>query len=347
MKKILVIEDTFEVRDNLEEILSLSDYEVHTAENGKIGVRKAMEVIPDLILCDIMMPELDGFGVVRILSSKPETTDIPFIFLTAKAEKEDFRRGMNLGADDYITKPFDDVELLDAIELRLKKSEKIKSAFDGTTTGLNKFLNVAKGDLELKELSQNKESRKFKKKMELFSEGTSPRYLYFIHSGKVKVSRMNEWGKELITGIFRSGEFLGYESLIKDESYVESATAMEDVVVSLIPKNDFLELLYGSRELSAIFIKMLTENIYQKEEKLIQLAYDSIRKRVANVLLQLHERYEEQGIKIMRDDLASFIGAAKETSIRMLSEFKEDGLIKIEKGIISILDTEGLKNLPG
>jgi DNA-binding response OmpR family regulator len=105
-KKILVIEDNSEVRENLEEILELSGYEVVVAEDGKVGVDKAISEKPDLILCDVMMPRLDGFGVLNILSKRSQTADIPFIFLTAKTEKSDFRRGMNLGADDYITKPF-------------------------------------------------------------------------------------------------------------------------------------------------------------------------------------------------------------------------------------------------
>jgi len=117
MKKILVIEDNLEVRENLAEILELSNYIVDIAVNGKEGVQKALSNPPDLILCDVMMPNLDGYGVVKILDSKPITSDIPFVFLTAKAEKSDMRKGMNLGADDYITKPFDDVELLDAIEM--------------------------------------------------------------------------------------------------------------------------------------------------------------------------------------------------------------------------------------
>ncbi len=347
MKKILVIEDTYEVRDNLEEILELAGYEVHAAENGKAGVRLAMEVEPDLILCDVMMPELDGFGVVRILSSKPETAGIPFIFLTAKSEKQDFRKGMNLGADDYITKPFDDVELLDAIAMRLKKNEKINSSFDGTPQGLNTFMNEARGILQLEELSKNKEIRNYKKKSELYSEGGHPRYLYFIHKGKVKIHKTNDWGKELITDIFRAGEFLGYENLIKDKTYEDTATALEEVEVSLIPKEDFRNLLYGSREFSSYFIKMLADNIYDKEEKLIRLAYDSIRKRVADALLQLNEKYESEDFSILRDDLAALVGTAKETAIRTLSEFKEAGWVGMEKGKIRILDSEALKNLPG
>ena len=137
MQKILVIEDNQDVRENLAEILTLSNFDVITAENGKVGVQKALQESPDLIICDVMMPELDGFGVLHILSKKPKTADIPFIFLTAKAEKTDFRKGMNLGADDYITKPFDDMELLDAIEVRLKKTQRIKKIFDGSISSLN------------------------------------------------------------------------------------------------------------------------------------------------------------------------------------------------------------------
>ena len=116
MSKILVIEDNFEVRENLCEILELTGYEVYSAPNGKIGVQMAISKEPDLIICDVMMPELDGFGVLKILNRNTHTNDIPFIFLTAKAEKSDFRKGMGLGADDYITKPFDDTELLEAVE---------------------------------------------------------------------------------------------------------------------------------------------------------------------------------------------------------------------------------------
>src|SRR5688572_22508229 len=121
MKKILLIEDNQDVRENTAEILQLSGYDVTTAENGKVGVEKASTSKPDLIICDIMMPVLDGYGVLHMLSRNNETANIPFIFLTAKAERVDFRKGMEMGADDYITKPFDDIELLNAIERRLKK----------------------------------------------------------------------------------------------------------------------------------------------------------------------------------------------------------------------------------
>ena len=121
MKTILLIEDNTDVLETTKEILELADYTVLTALEGKTGVELAKNEKPDLIICDIMMPELDGYGVLNILGKNPNTSSIPFIFLTAKTDKNDIRKGMNLGADDYITKPFEETELLDAVEMRLKR----------------------------------------------------------------------------------------------------------------------------------------------------------------------------------------------------------------------------------
>ena len=145
MKKILLIEDNKDVRENTAEILALAQYKVITAENGKLGVELAQKEKPDLIICDIMMPVLDGHGALHLLSKNTETASIPFIFLTAKAERNDFRKGMEMGADDYLTKPFDDVELLNAIESRLKKNEILKKEFTKNIAGINDFINDAKG----------------------------------------------------------------------------------------------------------------------------------------------------------------------------------------------------------
>src|SRR5687768_6557413 len=143
MKKILLIEDNPEVRENTSEILSLANYDVLVAENGKIGVDIAQRQRPDLIICDIMMPELDGYGVLHILSKNEETAGIPFIFLSAKAEKADVRKGMDLGADDYLTKPFDDTDLLNAIEARLKKFEVHQKQYDVSPEGLDSLISDA------------------------------------------------------------------------------------------------------------------------------------------------------------------------------------------------------------
>jgi DNA-binding NarL/FixJ family response regulator len=119
--KVLIIEDEAEMRRNLATILRLEKFTVLSAENGRIGVEIAQREKPDLILCDVMMPELDGYGVLDALRTDVGTTAIPFIFLTAKGEKGDVRHGMNLGADDYLTKPAAKADLLKAIQARMKR----------------------------------------------------------------------------------------------------------------------------------------------------------------------------------------------------------------------------------
>jgi DNA-binding NarL/FixJ family response regulator len=125
MKKILVIEDEPEMRRNITALLRYKGYQAVAAENGRLGVEMARRERPDLILCDVMMPELDGYGVLRELQADANLALIPFIFLTAKGEKDDHRSGMNLGADDYLTKPIANNDLVQAIEARLSRSTRL------------------------------------------------------------------------------------------------------------------------------------------------------------------------------------------------------------------------------
>ena len=144
MKSILVIEDNKDIRENTAEILDLAGYKTFTAENGKKGVDIAIKEKPIVIVCDIMMPELDGYGVLHLLRKNENTQAIPFIFLTAKTERSDFRKGMEMGADDYITKPFEDIELLNAIEIRLKKAEILGEQICAYATRLSQFIKDVK-----------------------------------------------------------------------------------------------------------------------------------------------------------------------------------------------------------
>ena len=131
MKKILVIEDEPEMRRNITALLRYYDYEPIAAENGRQGIETARREKPDLILCDVMMPELDGYAVLQALQTDASLARIPFIFLTAKGEKDDLRSGMNLGADDYVTKPVANADLVRAIEARLRRSEQqVKREFN-------------------------------------------------------------------------------------------------------------------------------------------------------------------------------------------------------------------------
>jgi CRP-like cAMP-binding protein len=228
---------------------------------------------------------LDGYGVLHILSKKTETAGIPFIFLTAKTEKTDVRKGMNLGADDYLTKPFDDTELLNAIEVRLKRTEMFKR-YESTPEGLEAFMKDAGHALNVRDLGKDKKTKLYKKKMEIFAEGDSPSYVYLVKSGNVKVYKSHPDGKELITNLYKANDFFGFESILENSLYKESAAAMEDSELVVIPKQDFLTLLHGSADISNTFISLLCQKVKEKESQLLNLAYNSVRQRTAEALLK-------------------------------------------------------------
>jgi two-component system, sensor histidine kinase and response regulator len=139
-KRILIIEDDLNVRENVREILLAENFEVVSADNGRDGYQKAVEILPDLILCDLLMPEMNGYEVIHFMKENPVTRDIPFIFLTAKVDLADIRRGMETGADDYITKPFTVKSLLKAIQIRLEKYDISKKKIHDLTLNLEMSL---------------------------------------------------------------------------------------------------------------------------------------------------------------------------------------------------------------
>lgn len=346
MKKILLIEDNPEVRENTAEILELAGYNVIAAPNGKVGVEQAQKEKPDMIICDIMMPELDGYGVLHILNKKPETSGIPFIFLTAKTEKTDIRKGMNLGADDYLTKPFDDTDLLNAIEARLRKSAMQQKLYESTAEGLESFIIDAKKVLNLNHLCENKKVKSIKKKAEVFAEGDSPLNIFFIKSGSIKVFKSHPDGKELITNIYNANDFFGFEPILDGSLYLESAIAMQDSEVISIPKHDFLTLLQSHPDVSVGFISLLCKKVVEKEKQLLNLAYNSVRQRTAEALLKVQQlKDSSENIQISRDDLAKMVGTASESVIRVLSDFKDEGLIEIESGKIKITQPARLEKV--
>lgn len=350
MKKILLIEDNPEMRENTAEILTLANYEVVTAENGKEGVRLAQTDKPDLIICDIMMPELDGYGVLHMLSKSSDTAAIPFIFLTAKAEKSDHRKGMTMGADDYLTKPFDDMELLGAVEVRFRKTEQLKAQYSRTIEGLNEFLAEAQQLSDLVKLSDKRKMKTFKKKEVIYQEDSFSAGIFFLSKGKVKTSKINNDGKEFITSLVHEGEFFGYGALLEELPYSDTAVALEESEICIIPREDFFSLLYNSRDVAGAFIRILSNEVKDKEDRLLRLAYNSVRKRVAEALLLLKERYSHGkadpfSMAISREDLANLAGTAPETVIRTLSDFKDERLVEVKGSMVTILEVEKLQKM--
>lgn len=347
--QILLIEDNAEMADNISGTLELAKYTVTHAPNGKVGVALAQQQHPDLILCDIMMPELDGYGVLHILNQDPETASIPFIFLTAKADKADFRTGLNLGADDYITKPFDGVDLLKVVEMRLKKSQFLKTAFRNTEQDVSAFFSKTRELKDFQKLSENRPKHSFKKNDLIFMEGQTPNDLYFIESGQVKTYKVNYDGKELITGIHREGDFLGFVPLLEDKQYNENAEAMEETRIAIIPKTDFVTLIYSSKDVARKFIRLLSNNLDEMEDRLLDIAYHSVRQRVAGALLNMHERFATQNtngcISIARKDISNIVGTATESLNRTISDFRDEGLIEISGDGLKIINKPKLERL--
>lgn len=347
---ILIIEDNVEMCENIADILKLGNYDVLTANNGKDGVKLALSKLPDLILCDIMMPGLDGYGVLYVLGKNETTSDIPFIFLTAKSEKADFRKGMGMGADDYLVKPFEGMELLETVEMRLKRNRQLRTAFESNTNDLGAFVDRTKELNGFENLSGEKVVKQFKKKDFIYREGQTAGSLFYVKEGEIKTNMINEDGKEFITGIFTVGQYLGYVFLLKNVPYTENAVAMTDVTVEMVLKEDFNTLVHTNKLVASKFMKILSNNIIESEKRLLELAYQSVRQRIASVILMLQDRVDAQNndsgvINMLRRDMAGIVGTALETLNRTLSDFREEGLINIEQGGVRIVDKNGLEKV--
>jgi CRP/FNR family cyclic AMP-dependent transcriptional regulator len=350
MKHLLLIEDNNEIRENTAEILELAGYHVNTAENGKKGIELAMQQKPDLIICDVMMPVLDGYGVLHLIHKNQDLASIPFIFLTAKAERSDFRKGMEMGADDYITKPFSDIELLNAVESRLRKTELLKKEYESNVNGIHEMLNEFGGKSPLQHLQESGNINSYRKKQLIYSEGNHPLRLFYLEKGKVKTFKSNENGKELTVGLFNEGDFFGYTALLEGSVYKENAEAIEDIEVSMISKEDFEKLMLSNTAVQKKFIQLLAKNVSEKEEQLLSIAYNSLRKRVAEALIALQKKYKKDGdnvfsMHISREDLANIAGTATESLIRTLSDFKNEKLVEIKDGNILIINEKKLASL--
>jgi len=347
MKTILLIEDDRALRENTEELLELSGYRVITAPNGKIGIEVAKEILPDVIICDIMMPVIDGYGVLENLSADEKTRQIPFIFLSAKTEHKEIRKGMNLGADDYMTKPFEEEDLISAIESRLAKAELLSRMSGKTTDDHGVSGNEMRTLHELKNFfDDNGELANFNQGEIIYEESSRSNKIYLILKGVVKCHSMDSDGKELITSLYRADDFLGFTSFLNNTPYQESATAIEPVELAGISKENLKEVLEKNKNISLELMELLTENITDFKAQLLQMAYSSVRKKTAQTLLQFAEIMNtktEESIKISRHDLASVAGIATESLIRTLSGFKKEGLIVIEGRNIRIKELQALR----
>lgn len=346
--RIQIIEDNDDIRESIVEILELANYEVIAADNGKRGIELANQHLPDLILCDIMMPELDGYGVLYLLGKNPQTASIPFIFLTAKAERIDMRKGMEMGADDYLTKPFDDMELLNAVESRLNKKIKQEQFYSKSLENIHDLIGTASGMQALSKAIAQRKMRSIKKKQVIYYEGDSIAGIYLVMRGKVKTFKLTPDGRELMVGIYTDDQYFGIPSLLLNEPHAETAEAMEDSTICMLPKELMEELLNKYPDIGRQFIKILSNNLLDREQQLLQLAYFSVRKRLAEVLIRLYKQEQSSdplNIKVSRDNLAALAGMATETVSRILSDFKSENIIERKGSHIQILNLQMLQEM--
>ena len=349
MTKILLVEDNDEIRENTAEILEMANYQIATARNGKEGYELALKEEPDLIICDIMMPVLDGYGLLHLINKNNLLKSIPFIFLTAKTERGDFRKGMEMGADDYITKPFTDIELLNAIESRLQKA-RIQSERAASIQNLNDFFDEIKNEDALEKLTDSKIMNRYKKKQRVYAEGNHPHSLYYLSTGKIRTYKINELGKELTISLYNAGDFFGYNALLENSVYKETAETLEESEINIIGREDFEILINNNKKVAQKFIKLLAHNVSEKEEQLLNLAYNSLRKRVADSILSLSKKYKKEEaadftIHISREDHAHIAGTTTESLIRTLSDFRNEKLIEAEAGYVKILNEKKLLDM--
>ncbi|AUD04663.1 response regulator [Spirosoma pollinicola] len=346
--KLLLIDDEPHLLRNTADLLELSGYAIQTAQSGREGVQLALTSKPDLILCDITMTGLDGYGVLQIIKSHPDLKSIPFIFLTAKAKRTDLRKGMELGADDYLAKPFGETELLGAIEARLRLAEQRDSLTKPET--LQKWLTNEDTTKALALLGANRKVVRYKKKRVIYAAGDEPTRVYLVQEGKIRVFRENDSGKVLTTGLFGPGDLFGYPMLLANLSYEDTATALEDSLVSYISRKDFLSLLYSQTDITHSFLNLMANTIVGQDRQLLGLAYNSLRKRIASGLLQYAHRFQTEPdtaitVKLTRQQMATLSGTATESLIRTLSDFHKEGMIDLQAGKIVITDWDKLEQL--
>jgi CRP-like cAMP-binding protein len=279
---------------------------------------------PDLVLCDIMMPVLDGYGVLHLFRRDEVLSQIPFVFMTAKSERSDHRKAMELGADDYLTKPFTELELLAAIETRIQKGSSGPSPSASPRRledAKNQLHNFVKGVFN----EERSEIIKVGKKHVLYSVGQYPQSIFWLEKGIVKKYRTNSFGKTLIGKICNGPELLGLtEALLQNpyQSFCEASTPLE---IRTIPREKLIKALSENGPMLMYALQLQAEENNKLSEKMLQLAYTPMRDRVLFETNEVHKLLAENGFSesdkvFSREELAQISGTATESLIRVLHE---------------------------
>ena len=344
---IVVIEDQEAVRENLAETLELDGYRVVAAADGHEGVRAVREHSPHLVLCDVMMPRLDGFGVLKILRDDDATRHIPLVFLTARAEREDLRRGMNLGAADYVTKPFFQDELLTVVRERVLPEGSpgdAPAAPRGNGPGA-----AGEVDAMLAELQARGRERGYDERAPIYFRGDPTRAVGRVLEGRVRLYRETAFDKALTIDTVGAGGWFGIDDALAGGAHALTAAAHPRARVALVEVAELRGALARRPELWWWLGGQLAQDLSLRGEQLLQIAYFSVRKRVAEFLLRAAGRANAASPRadLRREDIAEAVGTTPESVTRVLTEFRRDGLVALGgPGEIELADRDGLAAVP-
>lgn len=352
MKKILLIEKNDEIRENLAQVLELVNCKVFTAGNGCNAAELAIREMPDMIICGSYLPLKEGYGLLQEIQSNPLTQKSQVVFFTPSSfngnvhhngNSHDIESGHNGHSNGHNGVLHDIGEIKKLISI----SEPILSHQSEVEQPIIQVVNEAN---VLDRLIKDRDINYYKKKQVIFSEGNSARNLYFIKKGKVKTYQTNDYGKQLVVDLHAENDFIGYTHLLENSNYTETAEALEETELVVIPRKEFDDLLKKNHHVMMLFIRLLSKCVLEKKHQMIGLAYNSLRKKVAEALIIICRKYNIEKannfiIDITRDNLASIAGTATESLIRTLTDFRSEKLIDIENNCIKILDEKKLEFL--
>ena len=349
-QKILLIANDPAVRAATCDILELANYQVFQAADGKSGVEQALSDIPDIIISEVGMPGLDGFGVLHLLQHKPWFGNVLFIMLCSSMNKTELRKAMEMGADDVIIKPFEGTELLSCLETRIRKKEQGAKLRRDTELGTP----LIETEKELQEfLVKDRNIDRYNRKQLVIREGDRPTKVFYIVVGKARSYKTHPDGKDLVIDLYGPGDYIGYADVLNDTNYSETVETLDYTELALIPRRDFEEVIRNNTIATRKFIQRVINRSSRMQNRLLWLAYHSLRQKVAAALLQLKEKYgcTPDGnfeINLNRTAFASIAGTATESSIRTLGEFKAERLIELEgDGTIRLLNEKKLSQMIG
>lgn len=324
MKKILLIEDHDEIRENTAEILQMAGYEVYAAENGKVGIELAKNHKPSLVLCDIMMPVLDGYSVLHLFRRNADLKHIPFVFLTAKSERSDQRKAMEMGADDYLTKPFTEIELLAAIESRLDRSKAAETE-TGAGTSLETALASWAGFIDQLFSHPQVETLQVAKKHSFLLQGQLPRQIFRLTSGVAKEYRVDAFGKALITHLYFPGDCMICDEVLLGSHSQSNFEMVSPGVVQALPGSELIEQLKNSPQMRETKLLLEIAKAGHLQDRMLELAYTPMRERILALMENLDNQLKAHNLGeisqiFTREELAQIAGTATESLIRTLKQ---------------------------